>query len=62
MAIRDNIVTPQVRADGFGAVDTGRLFEAIEQIGSVHQFKAEPRPEGIFEGACLPPAGERRVN
>ena len=62
MAIRDNIVTPEVRADGFGAVDTGRLFEAIEQIASVHPFKAKPRPEDIFEGAFLPPAGERRVN
>ena len=29
MAIRDNIVTPEVRANGFGAIDPVRMEEAI---------------------------------
>ena len=33
MAIRDNIVTPEVRADlGYGAIDLARLEDLINQI------------------------------
>ncbi len=62
MAIRDNIVTPETRADGFGGVDPARFAEAIEQIASVHAFKTKPKPEDIFDASYLPPFGERRVN
>jgi NitT/TauT family transport system substrate-binding protein len=62
MAIRDNIVTPEVRANGLGAVETLRLEESIDQIGLVHTFKAKPKPADIFDASFLPPADERRVN
>jgi NitT/TauT family transport system substrate-binding protein len=62
MAIRDNIVTPEVRANGLGAVETARLGESIDQIGLVHTFKAKPKPSDIFDASFLPPADERRVN
>lgn len=62
MAIRDNIVTPEVRANGLGAVETSRLEESIDQIGLVHTFKAKPKPADIFDASFLPPADERRVN
>ena len=62
MAIRDNIVTPEVRADGYGAVDFLRLTESIDQIGLVYPFKAKPSAEDIFEPSFLPPAAERRVH
>ena len=62
MAIRDNIVTPEVRANGYGAVDLVRLAESIDQIGLVHTFKAKPKAEDIFDASFLPPAGERRVH
>ena len=35
MAIRDNIVTPEVRATGLGAIEVARLEKSIEQIGLV---------------------------
>ena len=57
MAIRDNIVTPEVRADGFGDVEASRLEQSIDQIGLVHTFKAKPKPEEIFDGSFLPPRG-----
>ena len=62
MAIRDNIVTPEVRANGLGAVEMSRLEESIDQIGLVHTFKAKPKPADIFDASFLPPANERRVN
>jgi NitT/TauT family transport system substrate-binding protein len=62
MAIRGNIVTPEVRANGYGAVDLVRLAESIDQIGLVHTFKAKPKAEDIFDASFLPPADERRVH
>jgi NitT/TauT family transport system substrate-binding protein len=62
MAIRDNIVTPEVRANGFGAVDLARLAESIDQIGLVYTFKAKPKAEDIFDASFLPPAAERKVH
>ena len=62
MAIRDNIITPEVRADGLGDIEASRLGQSIDQIGLVHTFKAKPKPEDIFDGSFLPPAAERKVN
>jgi NitT/TauT family transport system substrate-binding protein len=62
MAIRGNIVAPEVRANGYGAVDLVRLAESIDQIGLVHTFKAKPKAEDIFDASFLPPADERRVH
>ena len=62
MAIRDSIVTPEVRADGYGAVDFPRLGESIDQIGLVYTFKAKPKAEDIFDASFLPPADERRAH
>jgi NitT/TauT family transport system substrate-binding protein len=62
MAIRENILTPEVRADGLGAIELARLEQSIEQIALVYTFKAKPKPEDIFDASFLPPPGERKVN
>jgi NitT/TauT family transport system substrate-binding protein len=62
MAIRDNILTPEVRADGAGAIELARLEQALDQIALVYTFKAKPKPEDIFDASFLPPPGERKVN
>jgi NitT/TauT family transport system substrate-binding protein len=62
MAIRDNIVTPEVKANGYGTVDPARLTESIDQIGLVYTFKAKPKAEDIFDASFLPPAQERRIH
>jgi len=62
MAIRDNLVTQEVRTNGFGAVDMGRLDTSITQIGLTYNWKAKPRPVDIFDPGFLPPLTERRPN
>lgn len=62
MAIRNNIITPEVRTNGFGAVEVSRLNESIEQMALVHAFKLKPKAEDVFDASLLPPAGERKVN
>ena len=63
MAIRDNIVTPEVKVNGYGAVDSVRFAAAIEQIGLAYKFKAaKPKPEDIFDASYLPIAADRKFN
>jgi len=62
MAIHDNIVTPEVRANGFGAIDPARLDNAINQIALTFTFKAKPKADDVFDATFLPPAADRRVN
>ena len=61
MAIRDNIVTPEVKADGYGAVDMARLEEALGQLALTHTFKIKLTPMDVFDSSFLPPADERKV-
>jgi len=62
MAIRDNVVTAEVRANGLGGIDGERLTQAVAQIALVHTFKVKPKPEDIFDPAFLPAAAERKLN
>ncbi|HEY2135964.1 MAG TPA: ABC transporter substrate-binding protein [Xanthobacteraceae bacterium] len=62
MALKDNILTPEVKADGFGEVDMDRLGKAIDQIALTYQFKAKPKAADIFDPSFLPAAADRKVN
>jgi NitT/TauT family transport system substrate-binding protein len=62
MAIRENIVTPEVRANGYGAIENGRFEESLGQIALTHNFKAKPKIEDIFDASFLPPLAERRTH
>ena len=62
MALRDNMVTPWVKANGVGGIDTGRMAKAIVQIAETYEFKgARPTPADIFTSEFLPPAAERMI-
>jgi NitT/TauT family transport system substrate-binding protein len=61
MAIRDNIVTPEVRQNGYGEVDAARLARAIDQIALTHKFKAKPAPADVFDNSFLPPEADREA-
>jgi NitT/TauT family transport system substrate-binding protein len=61
MALRDNVVTPWVKANGFGGVDMARLSKSIEQIGVTYTFKAKPKASDIFTDTYLPTAAERKL-
>src|SRR5262245_8586109 len=56
MAIRGNILTPEVRANGYGGVEFERFEQAIDQIGLAHKFKAKPSVADIFDLSFLPPS------
>jgi NitT/TauT family transport system substrate-binding protein len=61
MSLRDNFVTPWVKQNGVGGVDTARLAKSIDQIAVTYEFKNRPKPEDIFTSEYLPPAAERKL-
>jgi NitT/TauT family transport system substrate-binding protein len=61
MSLRDNFVTPWVKANGFGGVDMARLAKSIDQIGLTYDFKNRPTAEDIFTSQYLPPPAERKL-
>jgi len=62
MALKDNILTPEVKANGFGNVVPARLDAAIDQIGLTFNFKAKPKAGDIFDPSFLPPNADRLMN
>lgn len=63
MVIRDNILTPEVRANGYGAIDAVRFAAAIDQLSIAHKFKSpKPKPDDVFDASFLPPDDMRKVN
>jgi len=61
MSLRDNFVTPWVKANGFGGVDMARLAKSIDQIALTYEFKNRPTEQDIFTSQYLPPAAERKL-
>ncbi len=41
-ALEKNIVTKEVKANGYGAIDTKRLAEAIDQLAMTYSFEKKP--------------------
>ena len=62
MAIRENVVTPEVRANGLGAIDLDRLEESIGQIALGYTFKAKPKAKVLFDPSFLQPVADRKPN
>jgi NitT/TauT family transport system substrate-binding protein len=62
MVLDQNMLTPWVKANGWGGVDPDRFAKSIDQIGLTFTYKAKPKTEDIFSDAFLPPAAERKVN
>ena len=61
MAIDQNVLTPEVLANGFGGVDVKRLTRSIEQIGEGFKFTNKPKAGDIFDSAYLAPKAERMI-
>ena len=62
MALRDNILTAEVKQNGFGGIDAARFDKAIEQIALTYNFKTKPKASDIFDPSFLPTAEDRKVN
>ena len=61
LSLERNFVTPDVRKNGLGAVDTKRLERSIDQIGLTFQFSHKPKAADIFTAQYLPPKEQRLV-
>jgi len=61
MVLEQNMLTPWVKANGFGGIDKARFEKAIEQIGLTFTYKAKPKVEDVFTEQFLPPAEQRKV-
>ena len=62
LALKDNILTPEVKKNGYGGVEEARLDQSIDQIALTYQFKsAKPKGADVFDAAFLPPPAERKA-
>jgi NitT/TauT family transport system substrate-binding protein len=62
MSLRDNFVTPWVKANGVGGIDEKRMLQAIEQLDVSSPFKnTKPKPADLFDSKYLPTAAERKL-
>jgi len=61
MAIKDNMATKWVMANGFGGIDPARLAKSLDQIGLTYDFKTKPNPAALFDSSYLPPAADRKL-
>jgi NitT/TauT family transport system substrate-binding protein len=62
MALQDNIVTPEVKANGYGGIDNARFERAIDQLGLAHSFKTRPKSADVFDPSFLPDAADRALD
>lgn len=61
MAINQNIVTDEVRANGLGGVVIERLQRSIDQIADTYEFENRPAVYDVFDSSFLPDPSERMV-
>ena len=62
LSLRQNFVTEEVLANGFGGVDPDRFSRSLKQIDMTGAFDGDwPTLEEVFDASYLPPAGERMV-
>jgi NitT/TauT family transport system substrate-binding protein len=62
IALKENILTPEVKKNGYGAVEMERLDKSIEQIALTYQFKnARPKGSDVFDSSFLPDAATRKA-
>ena len=59
MALAQNIITDEVRANGIGAVDMDRLERSIDQIADTYEFTNRPMAADVFDSQYLPPKADR---
>ena len=57
LAIEANVVTDWTTANGFGGIDDARFANALKQIATTYEFKAEPDAALYFTDAYLPEGG-----
>jgi NitT/TauT family transport system substrate-binding protein len=61
MALRDNVVTDWVRANGMGNIDPARMDKAIAQIAETYAFQNPTDASLYFTDAYLPTDGSLNI-
>jgi NitT/TauT family transport system substrate-binding protein len=61
MAIEQNILTPYVQENGFGAIDEARMARAIDQLAAALDLATKPAVADIWTDAFLPAAADRKL-
>jgi NitT/TauT family transport system substrate-binding protein len=62
LVIRENILTPEVKTNGYGGIEPSRFADAVEQLALAHRFKgSKPSISEIFDAAYLPSSAERQM-
>ncbi|MEJ1161081.1 ABC transporter substrate-binding protein [Prosthecomicrobium sp. N25] len=54
------MLTPGIKANGFGHVDPARMLKSIEVAAEAYALKAVPKPEDVYSTKFLPPADQRK--
>ena len=62
MAIGDNVVTPAVKAAGYGAIEPERFGAALDQLALTYHFRAREKATEAFDPSFLPTALDRKVS
>jgi NitT/TauT family transport system substrate-binding protein len=61
MTLDQNVMTPWVKANGFGGIDRARWARAVDQIGLTFTFKDKARAGDAFVDTFLPGAADRAM-
>jgi NitT/TauT family transport system substrate-binding protein len=61
MTLDATVLTPDARAEGFGAVSPGRLSLMASQVSDAFDTKARVNPAAVWTDAYLPSAAERDI-
>lgn len=62
LVLRDNMVTRDVKRDGFGSIDDKRFARALAQLGEDYKFKKALTAADLFDASFLPPASARKLD
>jgi NitT/TauT family transport system substrate-binding protein len=62
VALRDNIVTDEVKRDGLGGIDPARFEASVGEIAADFSFRKRPSAADIFDSEFLPASAARKIN
>ncbi len=61
LSLDKNVLTPWVKANGFGGVDPARLTRSAEAVATAFGLERAPKAEDLFTDAYLPPKADRMM-
>jgi NitT/TauT family transport system substrate-binding protein len=56
------MLTPEVKADGYGGVNTAKLQKQIDDMNEAYGLKTKPAIADLYDPSFLPPAAERKAS